>query len=174
MKYFKFFSIIAAAAMLFGVSLFLIAPIPAVAQNKTIILVRHAEKADQKATDPELSDAGRQRALSLMQRIKRYRPGAIYSTDFQRTRDTVAPIATRRKKPVQIYDAKKPEELIERIMKSKTKRFVIAGHSNTIPGLANLIVKKELFKNLEDEEYGTIWLIRIKKGAVSKVEILNY
>lgn len=146
----------------------------ALAQNKTIILVRHAEKVDAVSTDPELSDAGRARALALMRRIKKYRPGAVYSTDFKRTRDTAAPIAEKRKKPVQIYDARQPAELINRIMASRTKRFVIVGHSNTIPGLVNLIVKKELFRNLDDFEYGTIWLIRIRKGLVQKVEVLGY
>jgi sortase (surface protein transpeptidase) len=75
---------------------------------------------------------------------------------------------------VQTYDPKNNAELVDRIMKSKTKRFVIAGHSNTIPGLANMIVKKELFKNLDDAEYGTIWVIRMKDGRVTKTEILQY
>ena len=59
-------------------------------------------------------------------------------------------------------------------MKGETKRFVISGHSNTIPGLANLIAKKELFKNLEDSEYAVIWLIKLKNGKVTKLQILDY
>ena len=59
-------------------------------------------------------------------------------------------------------------------MKSKTKRFVISGHSNTIPGLANLIAKKEVFRNLIDSEYSVIWLVRVKDGKVTKIELLNY
>jgi 2,3-bisphosphoglycerate-dependent phosphoglycerate mutase len=146
---------------------------PAVAQNKTIILVRHAEKADD-SRDPDLSDAGKQRAQRLMDVVKKYKPGAIYSTDFKRTRDTVAPMASRRKLQVQTYDARKPAELVDAVMKSKTKRFLISGHSNTIPGLANLFGKKELFKNLDDSEYGAIWIVRIKNGQVKKTEIIPY
>src|SRR5688500_15486270 len=116
------------------------------AQNKTIILVRHGEKADS-SRDPELSAEGKQRAERLAKVIKKYKPGAIYSTDFKRTRDTVAPIAARRKLQIQTYDPGKPSDLIDAITKSKTKRFLIAGHSNTVPGLANLVGKKELFKN---------------------------
>ena len=59
-------------------------------------------------------------------------------------------------------------------MKSKTKRFLVAGHSNTIPGLANLFGKKELFKNLDDSEFGAIWIVRIKDGRVRKTEIIPY
>ena len=145
--------------------------------RKTIILVRHAEKdvsasADQ--NDPDLSAAGRERAERLRKVIGKYRPGAFYSTDLKRTRDTVTPLAKKRNKQVRIYDAKDPSKLVDEVLKSDTKRFVIAGHSNTIPGLANLILKKELFKNLDDSEYSTIWLIRMKDGKVVKTEILDY
>src|SRR5687767_11232877 len=133
------------AVLLITICLF----VSATAQNKTIILVRHAEKVDA-SQDPELSPEGKKRAERLTQVVKKYKPGAIYSTDFKRTRDTVAPIAARRKLQIQSYDAKKPADLVDVIMKSKTKRFLISGHSNTIPGLANLIGKKQLFKNLED------------------------
>ena len=60
------------------------------------------------------------------------------------------------------------------VMKSKTRRFLIAGHSNTIPGLANLFGKKELFKNLDDSEYGAIYIVWIEGGKVRKTEIIPY
>ena len=144
-----------------------------VAQKKTIILVRHAEKVDA-SQDPDLSAEGKQRAERLAKIVKQYKPGAIYSTDFKRTRDTVGPVATRRHLQIQTYDAKKPDELVDAIMKSKTKRFLVAGHSNTIPGLANLLGKKELFKNLDDAEHGAIWIVRIEDGKVKKTEIIPY
>src|SRR5687767_9813680 len=143
------------------------------AQEKTILLVRHAEKADD-SQDPELSPQGKERAQRLVKAIRKYKPGGFYSTDFKRTRDTLAPLAARREKKVEIYDPRKPQELIEAIMKSKTKRFVISGHSNTIPGLANLIAKKEVFKNLNDSEYSVIWLMRLKDGKVTRLELLDY
>ncbi len=143
-------------------------------RNVTILLVRHAEKADATSQDPELSAEGKQRAERLVKRIGKFRPGAFYSTNYKRTRDTLAPLAAKRKKEVQIYDARKPQDLMDQIMKSKTKRFVVAGHSNTIPGLANLISKKELFKNLDDSEYSVIWLVRMKDGKVTKLELLDY
>jgi len=144
------------------------------ARNVTVILVRHAEKADATSQDPDLSAEGKQRADRLVRKIGKYRPGAFYSTNFKRTRDTLAPLAAKRKKQVQIYDPRNPKELIEQIMKSDTKRFVIAGHSNTVPGIANLIAKKELFKNLDDSEYSVIWLIKMKDGKVTHFELLDY
>lgn len=142
-------------------------------KEKTILLVRHAEKVDS-SQDPDLSPEGKQRAQRLIKAIGGYRPGAFFSTNFKRTRDTLAPLAAKRKKEVQIYDARKPQDLIDQIMKSETKRFVVSGHSNTIPGLANLIAKKELFKNLDDSEHSVIWLIKMKDGKIRKFELLEY
>lgn len=158
----------------FALLLIAVSGLEVAAQKKTIILVRHAEKADATSVDPDLSPEGKQRADRLMKVVKKYRPGAVYSTDFKRTRDTAAPMAARRKLQVQAYDAKKPSELVDAIMKSKTKRFLIVGHSNTIPGLANLLGKKDLFKNLDESEYGAIWIVRIKDGRIRKTEILPY
>ena len=145
--------------------------------KKTIILVRHAEKDTSETADPGdpiLSVQGVERARRLADKIKKYKVGAVYSTDYKRTRDTAEPTANRRNLKVRIYGPKKQNELIDQIMKSKTKRFLIVGHSNTIPALANLIVKKELFQPMDDSEFGTIWLIRIKNGRVTKVEIVEY
>jgi 2,3-bisphosphoglycerate-dependent phosphoglycerate mutase len=151
-----------------------IASSTAVAQDKTIILVRHAEKADATSQDPELSAEGKQRAERLVKVAGKYKPGAFYSTNFKRTRDTLAPLAAKRKKQVETYDARSQQTLVDAIMKSRFKRHIVAGHSNTIPGLANLIAKKDVFKNLDDSEYGVFWVIRIKDGKVKKTEVIPY
>lgn len=165
MKHFLLITVVLAAG---------IVSIKAQTREVTILLVRHAEKADATSQDPELSPAGRERAERLVKKIGKFRPGAFYSTDYKRTRDTLAPLAQKRNKRIQIYDARKPADLIDQILKSTTKRFVVSGHSNTIPGLANLIAKKELFKNLDDSEYSVIWLIKLKDGKVRKFELLDY
>ena len=144
------------------------------AQNKTIILVRHAEKADATSQDPDLSAEGKQRAERLVKVAGKYKPGAFYSTNYKRTRDTITPLAAKRKKQVEIYDARNPNALVNAIMKSKYKRHIVSGHSNTIPGLANLIAKKDVFKNLDESEYGVFWVIRIKDGKARKVEVIPY
>jgi len=164
----KLFSLIALALAIMCVSQ------AATAQTKTIILVRHAEKADATSQDPELSAEGKQRAERLVKVAGKYKPGAFYSTNFKRTRDTLAPLAAKRKKTVQIYDARKPAELLDQITKSKIKRHIVAGHSNSVPGLANFIGKKDVFKNLDESEYGVIWIIRMKNGQIVRTEVMPY
>lgn len=151
----------------------------AVAQstNKTIVLVRHAEKASAPPTepDPELSAEGRERAVRFMKAVARkYKPHEIFSTNFKRTRDTAEPIAKRRGKQIQTYDASKPADLIAKIMTSKTDHYLIVGHSNTIPALANALAKKEVFRNLLETEYGIYWVIRVKNGVLQKVEVFPF
>lgn len=155
---------------------FVIGSVPAFAQNKTIVLVRHAEKNLSVANDPdpELSPAGRERAMRLMKAIKRYKPHEIFATDYKRTRQTAEPMASRRGKQIQIYDAGKPAELVEKIMAGKTYHYFIVGHSNTIPGLVNLLAKKEIFRNLLDTEHGVFWVIRMKKGMLTRIEVFPY
>ena len=151
-----------------------------VAQNKTIVLVRHAEKsatgsaADMAKGDPDLSPEGRERAERLTKALKKYKPHEIFATDYKRTRLTAEPIAKLRGKEIQTYDPAKQAELVEKILASKTDHYLIIGHSNTTPALANLLMKKEVFKQLPDSEYGVFWVIRMKKGVVTKVEVFPY
>lgn len=149
---------------------------PAQSTTKTIVLVRHTEKDTSQANnaDPDLSPEGRERALRLVKAVKRYKPHEIFSTAYKRTQQTAEPIAKARKKQIQTYDASKQADLVAKIMASETDHYLIVGHSNTIPPLANLLAKKEIFRNLVDAEHGVIWVVRLKKGVLQKVEIFTY
>lgn len=145
--------------------------------NKTIVLVRHAEKAapvEGDKGDPDLTAEGRERAARLVKAVKKYKPHEIFATAYKRTQQTAEPIANKRKKQVQTYDPSKHAELVAKIMASKTDHYLIVGHSNTIPSLANLLAKKEIFRNLVDAEHGVIWVIRLRKGVLRRVEIYTY
>ena len=104
------------------VCLFAFGPVAAQSTNKTIVLVRHAEKDTSVANnpDPELSAEGRERAIKLMNFVKRYKPHEIFSTNYKRTRQTAEPIAAKRKKEIQTYDPAKQADLVAKIMASKT------------------------------------------------------
>ena len=145
--------------------------------TKTIVLVRHAEKmpaVDGDKGDQDLSPEGRQRAERLVKVLKKYKPHEIFATDYKRTKQTAEPIAKARKKEIQTYDPAKQADLVAKIMPTKTDHYLIVGHSNTIPALANLLAKKEVFRNLLDTEYSVFWVIRMKNGVVTKVEVFPY
>ncbi|QQS32413.1 MAG: histidine phosphatase family protein [Acidobacteriota bacterium] len=145
--------------------------------NKTIVLVRHSEKdtspeADKR--DPDLSAEGRQRALRLKEIAKRYKPHEIFSTDFKRTRQTAEPIASQRKKEIQLYTVAEQADLVKKIMASDTDHNLVVGHSNTIPNLANLFAGKLIFRELLESEYGVFWVLHFKKGALQRIEVIPY
>lgn len=146
------------------------------AQDKTIILVRHAEKgADTEQNgDPSLSAAGSERARRFAKRIAGLRPGAFYASEYKRTKETIEPIARKRGKPVDTYDTRSLKDLVDAVMASKIKRVVIAGHSNTIPAIANAFINKKLLRDMEDTEYSVIWIIRIRGGKLKSAKLLEY
>ena len=70
---------------------------PAFAQH-TIVLVRHAERADAgtpapAGADPELSPAGRTRAATLARVLADAKITAIFTTELKRTQQTAEPLA---------------------------------------------------------------------------------
>jgi phosphohistidine phosphatase SixA len=146
----------------------------------TIILLRHAEKDlsdDLNDPDPELSEAGKERARKLAATIKKYKPQAIYSSNFKRTRYTVTPLAEQinpgYRTMIQIYDHTKLNDLVNRMMASGVKSIVVAGHNSTTPALANLLIKQNKYKSLAETEYDKIWIIKIKRGK-TKDEVIIY
>jgi 2,3-bisphosphoglycerate-dependent phosphoglycerate mutase len=150
------------------------------AQDLTIILVRHAEK-DASPTmvraDPDLSPEGRLRAAKFFETIKKYHPEQIFTTNFRRTRLTVDPLATNQNENyrmfVEAYNPMELEALADKLLKLKTKCVVVAGHSNTTPQLANLLLKQQKYKDLDETVYNKIFIIRVKGKKITD-EVIEY
>jgi broad specificity phosphatase PhoE len=156
-------------SLLLGFLLFTFAGSNLFAQYRklTVILLRHAEKdisEDADSADPDLSATGKLRAQGLVKIIDKYEPDAIFSTNYIRTRATVMPLAGKRRSMIQIYDGQNLNQIADTIMTGKMKRIVIVGHSNTIPALANLLIKQDKYKTLVESEYDKIWIIKIKRN----------
>jgi phosphohistidine phosphatase SixA len=149
------------------------------AQKTTIILVRHAEKdttakgSTMMQADPPLTQQGLARAEKLVKVLKKYEVDSIFSTNYTRTKATVAPLAKKHSLSVQTYDPKKLEEFANRLRQIKGKTVVVAGHSNSTPALVNAILKEKKFENLDESVYNKIFIVIIKKGKM-KVTIKEY
>lgn len=165
--------------LLFSIA-FLLFTSPLFAQNMTIILVRHAEK-DSSPTmnrfDPILSPEGKQRANKLFDAVKKFKPEQIFSTNLLRTRMTVDPLATNLNEKFRIFvEAYNPGELeafADKLLKINAKTILVAGHSNTTPKLANLLLKQEKYKDLDDSVYNKIFIIRVKGKTITD-EVIEY
>ncbi len=146
------------------------------AQKITVILVRHAEKDISPGADkvnPDLTEAGRQRALRLVEKVKGYKPNEIFASNFIRTKLTATPLARKFGLPVHLYDPKNLPELYDLIMTTNKRVFLIVGHNNTTPALANMLLKQEKYQTLPETEYGKIFVIKIDKDKITD-KVLDY
>ena len=126
---------------------------------KAVYLFRHAEKQIIKGEDnPELTRAGFSRSNALAQAMADITPGLIYSSEYTRTQQTVAPLAKQWGSDIIIQTAKDPEAQVEAALSNCNKHVIIAGHSNTIPNLISLFgVMDEIA--IEDNQYGDLFII---------------
>lgn len=170
-------------SLLFGSLLFTFAGESIYAQHRklTVILVRHAEKDVSENADsgnPELSAEGNLRAQKLVEVINKYHPDAIFSTNLLRTRSTARPLASMEGRMISIYDPKDLNQFAELLTSGKLKRIVVVGHTNTTPALANLLIKQDKYKILDESEYDKIWIIKIRRKKKEQHQvtdkIINY
>ena len=129
-------------------------------------LIRHAEKdrSDINNPDPHLNDLGLQRAEKWANTLKHIPFDEIYSTNYNRTIETVQTIAKQRQKEINIYD---PEnfDLTNFLTMTIGKTVLIVGHSNTIPGLVNKIIKKDKYDQIKDYNNSNLYIICRQKGV---------
>ena len=143
----------------------------------TIFLVRHAERADSgtmsgttMATDPDLSEAGRARAESLAMMLKDAGIKAIYTTEYQRTRQTAAPLAKALGIEVTVVPSRDMKGLIE-TLKGVTAPVLVVGHSNTVGETIAALGISEPVK-IGDAEYDNLFIV--SPGAKPALIRLHY
>ena len=137
----------------------------------TVYLTRHAEKANDGTKDPSLTDKGRERAKAFARNIDKDNIRAIYSTDYKRTRETVAPLAEELNLDVIIYNPRDLKSLKEEILQEYKygETVVVVGHSNTTPTLANLLVSKEQFSQIDESDYTNLYKVEIQYNGFKKI-----
>lgn len=146
-------------------------------QESTIVyIVRHAEKAASDGKDPSLSAAGHDRAKALARMLKHIEIDALLSSDYRRTRQTLAPVAQQTGLQIQIYDASDSAGLVGMILTAyRGRTVVIAGHSNTVPEIVRLFVgERASDKHLGHEEYDRLYAVVLGAGAQPQVLALAY
>lgn len=100
----------------------------------TIYLLRHAEKAKNDPRDPDLTEAGRQRAERLVIVLLDEPITHLFSTPLQRTHHTLAPLAAAYGLQITtIMDVQEQAEVLLSLPAGAVA--VLAGHSNTVPAL---------------------------------------
>lgn len=139
-----------------------------------IILVRHAEKANDDPRDPSLSEKGKERAALLASLLKDVAVDAFYATPYKRTIETLSVLAEANKKNVLTYNPTDKNEITALFRANTGKTLVIAGHSNTVPPMVNLLIGKNEYPLMNDDDYGKIWILVFRGDELIDSTLLNY
>ena len=143
---------------------------PLAAPESVFVLVRHAEKAAQ-SDDPPLTEEGLARAKSLAGMLRDVGVEKIYSSDYARTRDTAAPLASDLGLEVALYDSDQLAGLADMLL-SSPGRYLVVGHSNTTPELAGLM-GGEPGSPISDDEYDRLYVLHHRPGAGTSTLLLR-
>ena len=142
------------SAVLCGISLLLGGSF-AMANEFTVYVVRHAEKAPAES-DPPLSEQGHKRALVLAEMLKKADIQALYSTPYRRTQQTAQPLAAALDLSVQDYRPGAADELIQKL-KAAANNALVVGHSNTVPKLVRALGGHS--EDLTEQDYGDLFVL---------------
>ena len=137
-----------------------------------VFLVRHAEK-ETTGEDPDLSAAGRQRAIDLARTLRNAGINVIYSTDFVRTQETAAALAEQLGLHPLTYDWNELDALAAKLGRRGTRALVV-GHSDTTPELVGLLGGDPGAPIDEPTEYDRLYLVTLGPDGTVTTVLLRY
>ena len=139
----------------------------------TVIIVRHAERADTDPRDPPLDSIGRVRADALAEAIGGAGVQAIYVTQYRRTLETAEPLARALGLTPQVIAAGNPVKAhavaVARTLleKHRGQTVLVVGHSNTV-GLIARALGAPAREDLENHEYEHLYIVTSDGQAPAK------
>jgi phosphohistidine phosphatase SixA len=153
----------------------------------SVFVVRHAEALEAMAAggDPALSPEGEERAQALAHLLAKAGVDHLYSSPFERTRTTLAPLAEALELDVEEYPAAEVQPLAETLRGLPPGSVaVVAGHSNTVPALVEalggevtgLVEHPRYGRTLDHAHHQRLFLVTLPavEGAAAKMIELTY
>lgn len=142
---------------------------------RTIVLVRHAERAEDGTNDPGLSPAGEARAQALADALRDARVSAIITSQYRRTQLTGLPLSNLTGAAPLIIAASRDVPAHARAVaeavrnRSAAGTIVVIGHSNTIPPIIAALGGPSM-PNLCETEFSNLFTLTIQPtGEVALV-----
>ena len=144
-----------------------------IAQTSTYYFIRHAEKnrSDKNDRDPHLIEKGLLRAAKWSFVLENVSFDAVYSTDYNRTKETAQPTAEKNGLDITIYD---PRNIDAKNFLEKTKgmNVLVVGHSNTTPNFVNAVIKKDKYPQIDDNNNANLYIVTITDSGVVVSDLL--
>ncbi len=137
-----------------------------------VVLMRHGEKASDDA-DAELSDIGQARAQRAAELLAASGATRLFATDVKRTQQTLAPLAARLQRSVEVRPAKATADLARELATLPPGTVaVVAHHSNGVPPLAEAlgveisgVEKTYAGSALPHDAYGRVFVVVLGCGS---------
>jgi broad specificity phosphatase PhoE len=123
------------------------------AEQQTWYFIRHFEK--QQGEDPHLSELGKERSQALIAALTNKKVNKIYSTQTNRTLESVALLGKERGLQPQFYDPANLAFFVEQL--KLENNVLIVGHSNTTPQLIRLLGGQ--IADMTEQDYGQLFML---------------
>ena len=169
------------AIVTFGVAVFAIVAfwVWFTANSTLVIVIRHAEKESVSAPDPPLSAAGEARAALLARMFGETKGAAgidaIYVSPALRNRMTAAPLAARLGIVPIVAPTDDPKGLAHRIVRENSgQRVMVIGHTNTVPDIVAALSGRSDIAQIEEKEFGTMYIVTVPRIGHANVLRLSY
>jgi phosphohistidine phosphatase SixA len=142
-----------------------------VAQETVVTLVRHAERQSLWDDDSPLSEAGLRRAQALAALLAEVRPAVLYTSDRQRTRQTLAPTAARLGLAPRVRPKDGTEALAAEILAElRGKTVVVCWHHDLMKKLARGLGVKGPVPHWSLDAYDRLWIVRVPAQGEATLE----
>lgn len=136
--------------------------------TSTYYFIRHAEKdrSDSANENPHLTDIGKQRAEHWNEVFKNIDFDVVYSTNYNRTKETVQPTALKNKLELVLYDPK-TIHISKFLKETEGKNILVVGHSNTTPDFVNRILGSKKYVDIDDSNNSNLYIVTISGDHIS-------
>ena len=120
--------------------------------------------SDKTNRNPHLTEAGLKRANNWANVLKEVKFDMVYSTDYNRTKETAAPTAKANNVEVSFYDPRKmnSKEFMET---TKGKTILVVGHSNTTPMFTNGLLGEKKYDMIDDNNNANLYIVTVTKDS---------
>lgn len=139
--------------------------------NRTIFLVRHAERASS-APDTPLSAAGVKRAECLAKTLKDAGIKQVYVSDTKRAQQTAEPLARSLGVKPTVIAANDVSAMVRNLFYGRDNALVV-GHSDTLPLLIQRLQAGSV-PAIADTEYDRLFVISMVESSAAPVATLRY
>ena len=137
-----------------------------------IYIIRHTEKADDTAENPNLSAAGIERAKYWKKVLQHIQFDQVFTTDFKRNMQTAKLISNDSSVKPELYYPMS-FDVLKFINLIKGQKVLIVGHSNTIPDMVNRLIDQTKYPPMSHENYNILYVVNINKNGDTSSSMLH-